>query len=456
MGSTSRALGPFDGDVRRTIERRGDAKRIVTWIATSVPRASPSIARVVDGSTPRPTSTREVSCTYVVCTSPTDSSSAAEKKLSWWDLASLFVSKTNAFRVFSKAMADDQDVPEACPGVGSERAGKEDACQGCPNRSACADGSAKKQAETDAQKVAARLKDVRHVVLVLSGKGGVGKSTFSAQLAYALASQGKEVGLLDVDICGPSIPTMLGLEGQEVHQSNLGWSPVYVDDNLGVMSIGFLLNNKDEAVVWRGPRKNSLIKQFLQDVDWAELDYLVVDTPPGTSDEHISLAQLLHATDCVDGAVVVSTPQDVAVNDVRKELDFCKKVGLRVLGVVENMAGLQMPWEACRIMDPHTGKDRTDELKNALAKVDPSLLSSLVCSDVFSPGSRGVLGMCEEAKAPYLGKIPLDPAVCIHADQGVATRGPAALALQHITTKLMGILEGKEEEHENHRNGAAH
>lgn len=397
-----------------------------------------------------------MSCTHVVCISPTDSSSAAEKKLSWWDLASLFVSETNAFRVFSKAMADDQDVPEACPGVGSERAGKEDACQGCPNRSACADGSAKKQAETDAQKVAARLKDVRHVVLVLSGKGGVGKSTFSAQLAYALASQGKEVGLLDVDICGPSIPTMLGLEGQEVHQSNLGWSPVYVDDNLGVMSIGFLLNNKDEAVVWRGPRKNSLIKQFLQDVDWAELDYLVVDTPPGTSDEHISLAQLLHATDCVDGAVVVSTPQDVAVNDVRKELDFCKKVGLRVLGVVENMAGLQMPWEACRIMDPHTGKDRTDELKNALAKVDPSLLSSLVCTDVFSPGSRGVLGMCEEAKAPYLGKIPLDPAVCIHADQGVATRGPAALALQHITTKLMGILEGKEEEHENHRNGAAH
>lgn len=148
----------------------------------------------------------------------------------------------------------------------------------------------------------------------------------SAQLAFALANQGKQVGLLDIDICGPSIPTMLGLVGQEVHQSASGWSPVYVEDNLGVMSIGFMLPTTDDAVIWRGPRKNGLIKQFLTDVDWGQLDYLIIDTPPGTSDEHISIVQYLKAT-TVDGAVIVTTPQEVAMADVRKEINFCKKTG---------------------------------------------------------------------------------------------------------------------------------
>ena len=124
---------------------------------------------------------------------------------------------------------------------------------------------------------------MKHKILVLSGKGGVGKSTFSSQLSLSLArSDASEVGLLDIDICGPSVPKMMGLEGEEVHQSNNGWSPVYVQDNLGVMSIGFMLPNPDDAVVWRGPRKNALIKQFLRDVDWGDLDYLIVDSPPGT------------------------------------------------------------------------------------------------------------------------------------------------------------------------------
>ena len=117
---------------------------------------------------------------------------------------------------------------------------------------------------------------------------------------------------------------MLGLEGQEVHQSNQGWSPVYFEDNLAVMSIGFLLPNKDDAIIWRGPRKNGLIKQFLTDVLWEDLDYLIIDTPPGTSDEHISIIQYLKKTNLA-GAVVVTTPQEVALADVRKELNFCKK-----------------------------------------------------------------------------------------------------------------------------------
>lgn len=148
-----------------------------------------------------------------------------------------------------------------------------------------------------------------------------------------------QVGLLDVDICGPSIPKMLGLEGEEVHQSGAGWSPVYVTENLGVMSIGFMLPDPDGAVVWRGPRKNALIKQFLKDVHWGPLDYLIIDTPPGTSDEHISIVQYLKAAR-VAGAVVVTTPQEVSIIDVRKEINFCKKVRVLLGGAMRGMGGL--------------------------------------------------------------------------------------------------------------------
>ncbi|KAF5826414.1 P-loop containing nucleoside triphosphate hydrolase protein [Dunaliella salina] len=206
----------------------------------------------------------------------------------------------HTFKLCSRSLTD-------CPGTSSQTAGKSAACAGCPNQSACA--TAPKGPDPDLAVIAARMRGIKHKILVLSGKGGVGKSTFSAQLAFALASKGKEVGLLDIDICGPSIPKMLGLEGQEIHQSNLGWSPVYVEDNLAVMSIGFMLPNPDDAVIWRGPRKNGLIKQFLKDVNWGELDYLIVDAPPGTSDEHITIAQCLQASSPADGAVIVSTPQ---------------------------------------------------------------------------------------------------------------------------------------------------
>jgi len=227
-------------------------------------------------------------------------------------------------------------------------------------------------------------------LLILSGKGGVGKSTFSAQLAFTLAKSGKNVGLLDVDICGPSIPRMLGLVGHEVHQSASGWSPVYVDDNLGVMSIGFMLPSADDAVIWRGPRKNGLIKQFLTDVEWGDLDYLIIDTPPGTSDEHISIVQYLSPHPTNDGAIVITTPQEVSMADVRKELNFCKKTGvslysyfspnhetalstatgLQVVGLVENMADISIPLSSLQtplaqsslVFADADGKDVTSEL----------------------------------------------------------------------------------------------
>jgi len=152
-----------------------------------------------------------------------------------------------------------ENANEGCIGPTSENAGKASGCAGCPNQSACSSGATKealKDQEATADHINDRMALVKHKLLVLSGKGGVGKSTCAAQLAFAMAQQGYQVGLLDIDICGPSIPHMLGLVGHEVHQSASGWSPVYVDDNLGVMSIGFMLPSTDDAIIWRGPRKN--------------------------------------------------------------------------------------------------------------------------------------------------------------------------------------------------------
>ncbi|KAL0014490.1 hypothetical protein SO802_001559 [Lithocarpus litseifolius] len=311
-----------------------------------------------------------------------------------------------------------EDANEHCPGTQSESAGKSDACEGCPNQEACA--TAPKGPDPDLVVIAERMANVKHKILVLSGKGGVGKSTFSAQLSFALAAMGLQIGLLDIDICGPSIPKMLGLEGQEIHQSNLGWSPVYVDDNLGVMSIGFMLPDPDEAVIWRGPRKNGLIKNFLKEVYWNELDFLVVDAPPGTSDEHISIVQCLGATG-IDGAIIVTTPQQVSLIDVRKEINFCKKVGVKVLGVVENMSGLCQPLMDFKFMRmTETGEhiDVSEQVREYLREKAPELQNLIACTEVFDSSSGGAEKMCREMDVPFLGKVPLDPQLCKAAEEG--------------------------------------
>ena len=172
--------------------------------------------------------------------------------------------------------------PEHCPGTGSEDAGKASACDGCPNQKICAE-STPKPPDPDIQVIAERLKNVKHKILVLSGKGGVGKSTLTAMVARALAASDENlnIGVLDIDLCGPSAPRVFGVANEQIHHSGSGWSPVYIEENLSLMSAGFLLPSEDSALIWRGPKKNGLIKQLLRDVDWDKLDYLIVDTPPG-------------------------------------------------------------------------------------------------------------------------------------------------------------------------------
>ncbi|KAH3661808.1 hypothetical protein OGAPHI_005986 [Ogataea philodendri] len=222
------------------------------------------------------------------------------------------------------------------------------------------------------------LDNIDHIVLVLSGKGGVGKSSVTTQLALTLVRLGYKVGVLDIDLTGPSMPRMFGLEHGKIHQSSKGWVPVYYDDSkrLSVMSLGFLLGDRGNSVVWRGPKKTAMIRQFIKDVEWEDLDYLLIDTPPGTSDEHIAIAEELRYCKNVDGAVVVTTPQLVSVNDVKKEINFCEKVNFKVLGIVENMSGFVCP--------------HCDE-----------------CTNIFSSG--GGEALATNLKLPFLGSVPIDP-----------------------------------------------
>lgn len=227
-----------------------------------------------------------------------------------------------------------------------------------------------------------RLSAIKHKILVLSGKGGVGKSTVAVNISVLLALQGKKVGLLDIDIHGPNVPKMLGVEGRHVSGVENSLNPYEYMPNLKLMSIAFLLPESDSAVIWRGPLKMHMIEQFLRDVNWGELDYLVVDAPPGTGDEPLSICQLVPDA---DGAVIVTTPQEVSVLDVRKCITFCRQVNTPVLGVVENMSGFTCP---------HCGKN----------------------VDLFKSG--GGEKMAKEMGVTFLGSIPIDPEIVQGGDAG--------------------------------------
>jgi Mrp family chromosome partitioning ATPase len=265
--------------------------------------------------------------------------------------------------------------------------------------------------KTEAQKDTIRherMAKITRKIVVLSGKGGVGKSTVSVNLAASLAMAGKRVGLLDVDLHGPSIPTMLGLGKQDLHADNEGMYPAEIEglNGLKVISVGFLLESHDQPLIWRGPMKNGVIKQFLGEVHWGELDYLIVDCPPGTGDEPLSVVQMMNNPDC---AVIVTTPQNVSAVDVSKSINFCKQLSLPVAGIVENMSGF-----VC----PDCGK----------------------VTEIFKSG--GGKKLAEKYSIPFLGSVPLDPSVGSACDDGVPfvskyAASPVAEKFRLIGTALM-------------------
>ena len=252
--------------------------------------------------------------------------------------------------------------------------------------------------------------DVKHVILVLSGKGGVGKSTVSINLASALSAHGRKVGLLDLDIHGPNIPKMLGIEDQRPAVLAHSLEPVHVTGTLAVMSMAFLLPDTSTPVVWRGPMKMAVIQQFLNEVKWGSLDYLVVDLPPGTGDEALSIVQ---QAPNLRGAVIVTTPQDVAVLDAVKAIKFIEKLDLPVIGIIENMSGM---------ICPHCG----DTI------------------DLFGRG--GGEKAAHDLGIPYLGSIPLDPEMVKAGDEGRPyilrhADSPTWRAVDAVMENLVKIVE---------------
>jgi len=268
--------------------------------------------------------------------------------------------------------------------------------------------------EQEREAIRKRLGRVKHKIVVLSGKGGVGKTTVAVNLSVALAKNDTQVGLMDIDLHGPNVPKMLGVEGKRVGGGEEFIYPYAYSDNLRVLSISFFLKEQKDAVIWRGPLKMAAIKQFIKDVDWGDLDWLVIDAPPGTGDEPLSILQLIEE---LDGVIIVTTPQEVSLLDVKKCVTFCEKLGVRILGIVENMTVL---------ICPHCG------------------------GEVLLFGKRGgVEEFAKDADIPYLGEVPFEPSVVEASDKGVpitlkAPETAAAEAFSYIAEKIKRMVEEEE------------
>jgi Mrp family chromosome partitioning ATPase len=259
------------------------------------------------------------------------------------------------------------------------------------------------QAERNAQ-IKSSLDKIKHKFIVMSGKGGVGKTSTSVNLSVALANQGFKVGIMDVDLHGPDVPRMLGMKGLLDLNDNKKLTPMAYSENLGAVSIESLTTNKDDAIIWRGPIKFSAIQQFIADVEWGDLDFLIIDSPPGTGDEPLTVAQMIPDAQ----AIVVTTPQEVSLADVRKSISFCRTVKMDIFGIIENMSGL-----AC----PHC-----DEL-----------------IELF--GSGGGEQMAQSLDIDFLGRIPIDPNMVKCGDAGIPHQAkykdsPVAIAFADIAKKI--------------------
>lgn len=288
----------------------------------------------------------------------------------------------------------------------SNKAGNESCeglCSSCADKGSCDDPRAR-QVETED-----RMCRIKHKIVIGSGKGGVGKSTVTVNLAAALQGRGYKVGILDADITGPNIPKLLGIEDQKLMTGPDGMEPADAA-GIKVISMALLLKSRDSPVVWRGPMKMSALKQFVSDVNWGDLDFLLVDLPPGTSDEPISIAQLISG---LDGTIIVTTPQEVALLDSRKAVNMFLMMDVNMLGIIENMSGLICPHCGGRI-------------------------------EVFKTG--GGENAARELNVPFLGAIPLDAEIGRLGDQGVAFEGRktvAGEAFEGIVSRILQSLSIK-------------
>lgn len=265
------------------------------------------------------------------------------------------------------------------------------------------------QAQRDA-KVKEALGRIKHKFIIMSGKGGVGKTSTSVNLALALAGLGHQVGIMDVDLHGPDVPRMLGLSGMLDLSPNRKLNPMRFSDNLSAVSIESLTPTKDDAIIWRGPVKYSAIQQFIGEVEWGDLDFLLIDAPPGTGDEPLTVAQTI--TDA--RAIIVTTPQEVSLADVRKSINFCRTVKMDILGLVENMSGFTCP---------HCGQ----------------------AVEIFGSGGGARTALLSGLK--LLGKIPFDPNLVKCGDAGISYQqqypdSPAASAFAEIAEYIIGIGKG--------------
>ncbi len=254
-------------------------------------------------------------------------------------------------------------------------------CGPCGSQPTCGATQKKGSANVQDQLIRGALSIIKNKFLVMSGKGGVGKTSVAANLAVALSKKGAKVGLMDVDLHGPDIPRMLGLKGLLDVSANNRFIPHTYSKNLKVVSIESLTPDQDQAVIWRGPLKLHVIRQFLSDVDWERLDYLIIDAPPGTGDEPLSIAQMVPGAQ----AIIVTTPQEVSLADVRKSISFCRTVNMPILGLIENMSGFRCP---------HCGES----------------------TDLF--GTGGGLRTAKAMDVPFMGQIPFDPRMVKCADAG--------------------------------------
>ncbi|WP_048056284.1 Mrp/NBP35 family ATP-binding protein [Methanocaldococcus fervens] len=283
-------------------------------------------------------------------------------------------------------------------------------CNSCASKNTCSD--TKKLLAQQDKKIRENMSKIKHKIVILSGKGGVGKSTVTVNLAAALNLMGKKVGVLDADIHGPNIPKMLGVENAQPMVGPAGIFPIVTKEGIRTMSISYLLPDDKTPVIWRGPKVSGAIRQFLADVAWGELDYLLIDTPPGTGDEQLTIMQSIPD---IDGAIVVTTPEEVSILDVKKSITMARMLNILILGIIENMSGF-----VC----PHCNK----------------------VVDVFGRG--GGEKAAKEFGVEFLGRIPLDVKAREASDKGipmVLLDCKASEEFKKIVERIVEKVEGKKE-----------